>query len=363
MVSRRSQRRRADATARATRKAQPDQPTPEDESAIVSPLALNGQVERQRLTGFMTYTTVPVFSGGQAGPPEGGRGMHDVIVALGVPSRDMYLIEVDFGAAMKSGDSQIVFQGAELNVIISGTSQNISVTLHGNTEGRLAQIRLSVDADCFFAAERFTHDIVMPLISRIAYETNTALDVRTTVVTERRTGIQSIGGTVLGRPAVLGRIEGPMTPELRPLLASFREGLTVNSVPYQALAFWKVIEGVSTFHINRTRKKDGSQTSITDPDGHRLPPRLEDLLDQDFWTRDCFAPYLGKTFGEVKTEMAKPIRDAVAHIVPGLDFHSTDVFDDLQACRLAVPVLRYMARVLIEAEIAGLAVSNSPDVP
>lgn len=96
---------------------------------------------------------------------------------------------------------------------------------------------------------------------------------------------------------------------------------------------------------------------------HRLSPRLEDLLDQDDWTRDCFAPYLGKTFGEVKTEMEKPIRDAIAHIVPGLDFHSTGVFDDLQACRLAVPVLRYMARVLIEAEIAGLADSTLPDVP
>jgi hypothetical protein len=311
----------------------------------------------------MTYTTVPVFSGGEAGSPEGGRGMYDVIVALGVPGRDMHLVEVDFGAAMKSGDSQILFQGAELNVTIGGTTQNISVTLHGNDEGRFAQIRLSVDADCFLAAERFTHDIVMPLISRIAFETNTALDVRTTVVTERRTGIQSISGTVLGRPAVLGRIEGPMTPELRPFLASFREGLTVNSVPYQALAFWKVVEGVSTFHVNRTRKKDGHQTSVSDPDGHRLPRRLQDLIDQDVWTRDCFAPYLGKTFGEIRTEMAKPIRDAIAHIVPGLDFHSTDVFDDLQACRLAVPVLRYMARVLIAAEIAGLAMLNPPDAP
>jgi hypothetical protein len=203
----------------------------------------------------------------------------------------------------------------------------------------------------------------MPLISRIAFETNTALDVRTTVVTERRTGIQSISGTVLGSPAVLESIEGPMTPELRPFLASYREGLTVNSVPYQALAFWKVVEGVSTFHVNRARKKGASQTSIPDPDEHRLPSRLEDLLDQDNWTRDCFEPYLGKTFGETKTEMEKPIRDAIAHIVPRLDFHSADVYDDLQACRSVVPVLRYMARVLIEAEITDLVGSKSPDVP
>jgi hypothetical protein len=138
--------------------------------------------------------------------------------------------------------------------------------------------------------------------------------------------------------------------------------LTVNSVLYQALAFWKVIEGVSTFHVNRARKKDAPPPTVPDPDGHRFPPRLEDLLDQDPWTRDCFAPYLGKSFGAVKTEIERPIRDAVAHIVPKLDFHSTDVFDDLQACRLAVPALRYMARVLIEAEIAGMAGSILPDV-
>jgi hypothetical protein len=362
MVSRKSQRRKADAAARTTRAAQRDRPTPEGEKSIIGPPALNGQVARQRLTGFKTYITVPSFSNGEVGPPEGGRGMYDVIVALGVPGRDMYLVDVDFGAAMASGDSQIGFQAGDLTVTISGTGQYISVTLHQNTEGRLAQIRLSVDADCFLAAERFTHDIVMPLISRIAFETNTALDVRTTVVTERRTGIQSISGTVLGSPAVLESIEGAMTPELRPFLASYREGLTVNSVPYQALAFWKVVEGVSTFHVNRARKKGASQTSIPGPDEHRLPPRLEDLLDQDDWTRDCFAPYLGETFGEMKTEMEKPIRDAIAHIVPRLDFHSADVYDDLHACRSVVPVLRYMARVLIEAEIAGLAGSKSPEV-
>lgn len=362
MVSRRAQRRKVDA-ARTTRGAQRDRPTPKVEAAIVRPPALNGQVDRQRLTGFVNYTVVPSFSNGEVGPPEGGRGVYDVIVALGVPGRDMCLVEIDFGAAMMSGDSQIGFEGGDLTVTISGTSQNIAVTLHQNTEGRLAQMRLSVDADGFLAAERFTHDIIMPLISRIAFETNTALDVRTTVVTERRTRIQSISATVLGSPTVLESIEGPMTPELRPFLASYREGLAVNSVPYQALAFWKVIEGVSTFHVNRARKKDTSPPTVPDPDGHPLPSRLEDLLDQDDWTRDCFAPYLGKTFGEMKAEMEKPIRDAIAHIVPRLDFHSADVYDDLHACRSVVPVLRYMARVLIESEIAGLAGPESPGVP
>ena len=363
MVSRRSQRRNADAAARATRAEQRDQIAPEVEPATVHLALDGGRADGQRLTGFMTYTVVPVFPSGEAGPPGGSRGMYDVIVALGVPGRDIYLAEVDFDAAKSSGDSQIGFQGADLAVAISGTRQNASVTLHQNTEGRLAQIRLSVDADGFLAAERFTHDIVMPLISRIAFETNTALDVRTTVVIERRTGSQSISGTVLGRSAVLGRIKGPMTPELRPFLASYREGLTVNSVPYQALAFWKVIEGVSTFHIKRARKKGVSLNLIPDPDKHQFPPCLEDLLDQDGWTRDCFAPYLGKTFGEARTEMKKPIRDAVAHIVPRFNFHSADVYDDLQVCRSVVPVLRYMARVLIEAEIAGLSGSESPGVP
>jgi hypothetical protein len=317
---------------------------------------LNTQLDRQRLTGFMTYTMVPIFTGGEAGSPQGSGGMYDVVVSLGVPGLGMYLADVDFNVASTSGDSQIIFNGADLAVTITGTDQNISVTLHQNVEGRLAQVRLSVNSESFLATERFAHDIVMPLISRIAFETDTALDVRTTLITERRTGIQSISGTVLGKPAVIGRIQGPMTQELRPFLASYREGLSVNSVPYQVLAFWKVIEGVSSFHLNRVRRKNANQAQVADPDGHKIPQSLDDLLGQDDWIRACFAPYLGKTFGDVRTEMKEPIRDAVAHIVPRFDFRSTDVFDDLHLCRSVLPVLRYMARVLIEAEITSLGI-------
>jgi hypothetical protein len=303
----------------------------------------------------MTYTIVPVFEKGEPGPPEGGRGTYDAVVALGIPGREIILVDVDFSEAVSSGDSQILSTGGEAQLYLEGLDQYSTVKLVPNTQGRMAQIRLSVEALNFGDAERFTHDLVMPIISRMAFETDTALDVRTIHLTERSTGIQTISGRVFGKTARLDTIEGMITPELRPYLASYREGLNLNSETYQALAFWKVIEGVTTFNTSRIRRtQSGTRTAVPDPEEHRFPAASEDIPDPDQWTALCFAPYLGMTFKEVKEILQIPIRHAVAHLVPGLDTRSVDVFDDLQTCRTAVPVLRFMARTLIQCEIDAL---------
>jgi hypothetical protein len=55
---------------------------------------------------------------------------------------------------------------------------------------------------------------------------------------------------------------------------------------------------------------------------------------------------------QVYDSMRDTIRNAVAHLVPGEELRVPDYFDDVERCRQAVPVLRYIARRLIEAELA-----------
>ena len=78
------------------------------------------------------------------------------------------------------------------------------------------------------------------------------------------------------------------------------------------------------------------------------------------WARDNFTPYLGMSFGEIRDAVTDTIRNAVAHISPGMDLRIADYAADIRACRAITPVLRYVARELIRDELAGLAGSGSP---
>ena len=310
----------------------------------------------------MTYTAVPVFSHGDAGPPEGGQGVYDVVVSLAVPGRDVVMLNIDLDAETKTGDSQIEGVGGTAQVFVDA-GHALDINFIVNDRGRLAQMRFAVEAKNFADADTFTHNIVMPLLSRLSFETNTALDIRAIMMIERSTSIQRISGRVAGNVVKVKNFEGLMTPELGPYLASYREGMNADSPIYQALAFFKVVEGVSSFHVNRTRSakaKAASPSTVPDPDSHKIPSTEKDLPDQDEWTIECFKPYLGKTFAEMKVEFQIPIRDAVAHIKPRMDFHTPDNYEDIMKCRTAVPVLRYMARVLIEAEIDDLRNAPKP---
>jgi hypothetical protein len=70
------------------------------------------------------------------------------------------------------------------------------------------------------------------------------------------------------------------------------------------------------------------------------------------------------SFAEIRDAVTDTIRNAVAHISPGMDLRVADYAADVRACRAITPVLRYVARELIHDELAGLASSgSSADAP
>jgi hypothetical protein len=152
-----------------------------------------------------------------------------------------------------------------------------------------------------------------------------------------------------------------LTPELRPFLASYREGLNSTAPLYQALSFYKVIEGVKTFHSNRVRAaRRAGQTPPDDPLVAIVPNSFDDLTREPETVRALLANYGGKTFDEVREAFADTIRNAIAHLTPGRDIRVADYLGDLKACRLATPVLRFVAREILRAEIAALGPPATP---
>ena len=86
-------------------------------------------------------------------------------------------------------------------------------------------------------------------------------------------------------------------------------------------------------------------------------------LPDDPWGHDAFTCYLGMTFADVEKNVGKTIRDGAAHIAPGMkEMRIADMAEDIRACRELVPVLRYMARRVIEGELAHANASVTSSV-
>jgi hypothetical protein len=234
-----------------------------------------------------------------------------------------------------------------------------------NSHGRLAQVRLTVTAGDFSLAENEAFDAVMPTLSRIAFDADTPLEVTGVLLTEQATQTRRFGAARVGATQPAPALAGDTTSELRSFLAAYREGLNANSPLYQALSFYKIIEGVTKFRTNRMRaaKKRGAPEPA-DPLAKEIPADRGGLVGMTEWSRDNFTPYLGMSFAEIRDAVTDTIRNAVAHISPGMDLRVADYAADVRACRAITPVLRYVARELIHDELAGLAdFGSSADTP
>ncbi|HVC43007.1 MAG TPA: methylamine utilization protein MauJ [Candidatus Saccharimonadales bacterium] len=298
---------------------------------------------------------VPVFPHGDAGPVTGSPGSYEVALILGIPGMAGATTSLILDEKRAPGDSLLVGTGTEVRLSgDEGTS--LIARMIPNDQGRLAQVRMTLQADSFREAQTHAYDLIMPVLSRIAFEADTALEVTAVLLTETATRIQQGGATFIGLAQPTPELAGPMTPEIRPFLAAYREGLSSNSVFYQALSFYKVVEGVATFSVRKARESTrAGGPPIPDPlDTHHIPTDLSALTDMPDWTRHLFSEHLGLSFREVKDQVNNPIRNAVAHLTPGLDIRIADRLSDTQACRDILPVLRYMARVLIQDELAAL---------
>jgi hypothetical protein len=310
------------------------------------------EVPRPPVTEWTYFSIVPTDSSGAepAGGPRGSAGVYDITFVLGVPGIGSVVTAVDIGAILASGDSMLASGDVRVELSTADPPSRSTWLFRANAQRRLARAEVALQANNFPEAHREAYNQVMPQLSRLALEANVPIEVRAVVGVERQSRTVWVGATVVGATGSIADVSGLMTPELAPLLATYREGLNSTAPLYQALSFFKVTEAVSALHTQRTRSARRTGTTVApDPTTQTIPASVEDLGDT--WTSEIFRDYLGMTFGAVKESFTEVIRNAVAHLTPGREIRIADRLEDIDECRRAVPVLRYMAREMIRAEI------------
>jgi hypothetical protein len=74
------------------------------------------QLPRPRVTEFNAVTVVPVFPGGEAGPPSGSPGPYDIVFVLGVPGVSSVTTSLDFESILAGGDSLLQGSGRQVDL-------------------------------------------------------------------------------------------------------------------------------------------------------------------------------------------------------------------------------------------------------
>jgi hypothetical protein len=110
------------------------------------------------------------------------------------------------------------------------------------------------------------------------------------------------------------------------------------------------MEGVWTRRRRDFETAKASGTIIHDL-SERVPNSKTFLKEFDSWQQQFIEPHLGRKFRAIWDGLRGELRDAIAHLDGDQPVISADELPDLGKCQGAIPILRYMARVLLAAEV------------
>lgn len=128
--------------------------------------------------------------------------------------------------------------------------------------------------------------------------------------------------------------------------------MNATNVFHEALCLFKTIKATELLTRGRFLKSTASESENRPP--QRFPEKIEDI-DMDSATQgSLFVPFLGKKFTSVINRYRQVLRNAHAHLDPDkTDDLCADDLNDRTQCIRAIPVLRYIARQLLLAELAA----------
>lgn len=318
-------------------------------------------IERPDHNSRVGYIVVPQFASGDVrhgkATPRGNPGTYRVTFVLSVPGSKVFREQLNLGRTYLEGDSLLMVSAEVVTVRVATGSPDLgSMILTKNQQGRIATIVVRVQADSFEDAERRAYDMATAFLSYVSYVNDTAIDLTGYELLE-----ESVG-TVKGVFGMIGRQKAFTLPsdsgtwvsddKYKRILAAYREGMNATNVFYQALSFWKVIEGCKRL---RDAKNAVAKAGATQPYTPLLemPARIEEVPLSDELVREMFRPFLGRKLSAVVDHFRPLLRNAIAHLDPSQDVLDIDRYDDVVTCMRAIPVLRYMARQYIGVELAN----------
>ena len=253
------------------------QPRPGSGSDAQGPVRL--QMPRPNVTTFTSLTMIPKFpSGHPLGdadlPPDGSPGTYQVDAVLGIPgaSRSAF-IAVDWEQIAAEGDSLLQIPGNAIGMTQSwhrggpDGDQLISYDFTVNADARLATATTQLHADGFHEAIVTAQDVLESYLSALSFHHNVPTEAVAWRVTEERTGGVRLAMKHLGKVKRLDlSLSMLSSPQLRELLSTWREAMNAATPMGQALGFYKIIERVHKYRIDR-------EARTRDSDSRYLPPR------------------------------------------------------------------------------------------
>lgn len=289
--------------------------------------------------------------------PLGGTSVYEVSYVFSIPGVDTFRDNVDLENFPNSGKSLLHLPFNEKLVVDlkheSIESEQAKIIFMSNKSNLLSNAVLRVQCNSFEEAERFAHERISMILSQWSFECDVAIDVAGYRIKEELTGSLKFSLGFVGKVKSFSNFTGfTSKTEYRRLLAAYREALNSSNIFYKALSFYKVAEGLLVLR-KREQRKNKTVIKGLEPFGshEKFPTTINMLPVDDELTRDAFEPYLNKDFSEALNNLREFIRNAIAHLSDFESILDADRFDDVRTCDRAIPVLKYIARKMLENDL------------
>jgi hypothetical protein len=326
---------------------------------------LRARIPRPNVTTFTNISVVPVFAqdhplGGADLPPGGSGGSYQVDAVLGIPGiSPSVFADMDWDRISDAGDSLIEAPAGATRLTqewhLGGPDGQrlIAYEFEINSFGRLATGSTHVLAEGFRDALAAASDVLESYLSTLSFHYDLPAEVVAWRVTEEETSAMHFAMKMLGKPKLLDpNMELLSSPGVRELLSTWREALNASTPMSQALGFYKIIERIHKYRGEREARTRNTGKHYLFP-GEKVPTTTEGLAVDYERASSVFIPYLGKKFTRVWNEdLRERVRNAVAHLREDAPSLTADRSADIETCRETVPVLHYIARVMLKAEMA-----------
>ena len=257
--------------------------------------------------------------------------------------------------------------GDAINIASNSDVGNFNFLGFPNRKGFLGKIILSpINALNFEDAEKRAYRALTPSLSNISLFFDIPLHICQTEVCELRTNSKRLS-------VLLPFIEKPFTTELPKILSQslrkyggyYREALNSNSVFYNFLCFFKIIEGMRERRKELNSKKKSQCEKPQKYPRHKIPSTKSDklkLLDSIFpishnWddmALDQVFPResIDRNIFDIVDKELKNLRNKIAHafLKPSKPTLSLDEAEDINLVQKWLPLTKCIARLVLKDE-------------
>jgi hypothetical protein len=275
------------------------------------------------------HIVVPIFSANDprnAGGPGGLPGDYEVTFTFHRPGYPLQPEKTVNEASLLEGDSHLEIPSIlRFDAVVE--AQMFVFEGKRNSRNFLAKIVVKCHADNMKEANDRCYRALMPVLSYYALRWDVPLAIYQIDVKELRKGtIQFTSRNSFQEVMIKGQFAFSLDPEIRTYGAIYREALTTDSITYQFLCFFRLIESMQARRkrLERDATKRGqkyiSPTEVYPSNQADATAFLDSIVpvkpapwDEPTFRAILVPDALGKEFRDIVETQLRPIRDNIAH--------------------------------------------------